>query len=53
LLLLALYLYEKLPHYVPKGHLRFFGSLHQPLTRTIELSNPSRQPISYQVPYAS
>jgi hypothetical protein len=49
LLLFSMYLYQSLPHYVPKTTLEFSGGLHTPLAKTLELSNPSKKPITYAV----
>ena len=49
LLLFSMWLYQSLPHYVPKTTLEFSGGLHAPLTKALELSNPSRKPIVYAV----
>jgi len=34
---------------VPKTTLEFSGGLHVPLAKTLELSNPSKKPITYAV----
>lgn len=49
MLLFCLYLYQQLPHYVPKATVGFTGGLHEPLARSIELSNPAKKPIVYEV----
>ena len=49
MLLVALYLYQHLPHYVSKATVTFTGGLHEPLSRSIELSNPAKKPIVYEV----
>ena len=49
MLLFGLYLYQHLPHYVPKATLSFAGGLHEPLTREIELTNPAKKPLVYEV----
>ena len=47
--LFALFLYQHMPHYVPKAVVGFTGGIHQPLARTIELANPAKKPIIYEV----
>lgn len=49
LLLLVLFLYQSLPAYLPKTTIEFHGALDEEVTKTIELTNPSKRPISYQV----
>ena len=49
LLLVSLFLYQHLPHYVSKATVSFAGGLHEPLARAIELSNPAKKPIVYEV----
>lgn len=49
MLLLVLYLFETLPSFIPKARLEFRGSLHTDIAKTIELTNPARHPISYDV----
>jgi len=49
LLLFSLFLYQHLPHYVPKAMVDFQGGLQKQLTKSIELSNPSKRPIAYEV----
>lgn len=44
---LAEYFYETLPHYLPSTVIEFNTSLHQPITRTISLTNPSKSEIMY------
>ena len=46
-LLLALYLFQMLPHYVPKTTIAYQAVLGVPMTKSIELSNPSKKPVSY------
>ena len=49
MLLFVLYLYQQLPHYVPKATVSYVGGLHEHLTKTLELSNPAKKPIVYEV----
>lgn len=53
LLLFTLFLHGALPHYVPKASVTFKGGLHKQLTKSIELSNPSKKPILYEVSHRS
>jgi hypothetical protein len=47
--LLALYLYQSLPAYVPKAQIEFTGRLADEVVKTIELSNPTKKVIIYTV----
>lgn len=49
MLLLALYLYQTLPHYVPKTAVEFEARLGHKLSKRISLRNPSKQEITYDV----
>lgn len=49
LLLFSLFLYQNLPHYVPKANVGFVGGLHERLGKSIELFNPAKKPIVYKV----
>ena len=49
LLLFCVQLYQALPHYIPKAVVEFPAVLGDLVTKNIELSNPSKQPISYNV----
>ena len=49
LLLLALHLHSSLPHLVPKTVITLAGGLHERVVKEIELSNPSRKPLEYEV----
>jgi len=49
LLLFCVQLYQGLPHYVPKAKIEFPAVLGDLVTKNIELSNPSKNPISYWV----
>jgi hypothetical protein len=42
-------LYQGLPHYIPKAVIEFPAVLGDLVTKNIELSNPSKNPISYFV----
>jgi hypothetical protein len=49
LLLFCVQLYQSLPHYIPKAEIEFPATLGDLVTKNIELSNPSKNPISYWV----
>lgn len=49
LLLFCVQLYQALPHYIPKAQIEFPAVLGDMVTKNIELSNPSKNPISYHV----
>ncbi|CAH1800026.1 unnamed protein product [Owenia fusiformis] len=49
LMLLVVYLYQKLPQYLPKSNLEFVSSLHSTVMRQVKLSNPSGKPLTYHV----
>jgi hypothetical protein len=42
-------LYQGLPHYIPKAQIEFPAVLGDMVTKNIELANPSKNPISYNV----
>ena len=42
-MLVTLFLFQNLPHYVPKTTIVFATQLNVPLTKQIELTNPSRK----------
>jgi hypothetical protein len=48
-LLFCVQLYQALPHYIPKATIEFPAVLGDEVKKNIELSNPSKQPISYWV----
>jgi hypothetical protein len=48
-LLFSAYLYNTLPQYVPKTTVKFKGKLLDKITKTIELSNPTKYSIDYAV----
>ncbi|XP_039185523.1 cilia- and flagella-associated protein 47 [Crotalus tigris] len=47
MLMLCVYLYERLPQYLPKKTLVFAGQLHATILRKIQLKNPSIRPLVY------
>lgn len=49
LLLLALHLYLNLPTLLPKAKVEFKGPVGLSITKTIELKNPSKKKVSYNV----
>jgi len=49
LLLFVVQLYQTLPHYIPKATIEFPSVLGDLVTKNIELSNPSKNIISYRV----
>jgi hypothetical protein len=49
ILLMILYLYLNLPHLVPKTKIEFSGTLGTPISKKIELKNPSKKPLMYEV----
>lgn len=49
MLMFALYLYHKLPFFVPKTVIEFKGALDQSMVKHIELVNPSKKPVNYVV----
>jgi hypothetical protein len=49
LLLFIVQLYQSLPHYIAKAQIEFPVVLGDMVTQNIELSNPSKNPISYWV----
>ena len=49
MLLFVLFLYQKLPHYVPRTTLEFRGTLDDEIVKCIELTNPSTRSITYSV----
>jgi hypothetical protein len=49
LLLFTVQLYQGLPHYIAKAQIEFPAVLGDMVTKNIELSNPSKNPISYWV----
>jgi hypothetical protein len=48
-LLFAAFLYNTLPQYVPKTTIKFKGKLLENITKTIELTNPTKYAIDYSV----
>ena len=49
MLLFVMNLYMNLPAFIPKTTVKFKGHLHQEITKTIELKNPSKYVIDYDV----
>ena len=49
MLLFVMHLYQALPQFVPKTIIEFSGSLGNVIKKSIELKNPSKKPIAYQV----
>jgi hypothetical protein len=49
MLLFVMFLFQNLPHYVPKTVIVFATMLGYPKTQNIELTNPSRRAITYHV----
>eukprot|EP00698_Gefionella_okellyi_P007756 TRINITY_DN1898_c0_g1_i1.p1 TRINITY_DN1898_c0_g1~~TRINITY_DN1898_c0_g1_i1.p1 ORF type:complete len:2231 (+),score=540.36 TRINITY_DN1898_c0_g1_i1:707-6694(+) len=49
MVLLCLSLYQTLPMYIPKATIEFSGRLGDKVTKSIELSNPSKRDITYKV----
>lgn len=47
LLLSCLFLYQTMPHYLPKTTIEFTGRLGEPIIKSIELTNSSNAPIRY------
>ncbi|XP_013922675.1 PREDICTED: cytochrome P450 2U1-like [Thamnophis sirtalis] len=47
MLMLCVYLYERLPQYLPKKTLEFAGQLHATILRKIQLKNPSIKTLVY------
>ncbi len=48
-MLMVLHLYLNLPNMIPKAKVEFSGTLGKPVKKTIELRNPSKKPVKYQV----
>ena len=49
MLLFCVQLYQGLPHYIAKAQIEFPAVLGDQVTKNIELSNPSKNPICYWV----
>lgn len=49
MVLFCVQLYQALPHYIPKATIEFPAVLGDLVTKNIELSNPSKNPICYRV----
>merc|ERR1719267_174527 len=48
-LLLMMYLFQNLPQYMPKTTISFVGALGQPIRKNIELRNPAKKKIFFNV----
>eukprot|EP00842_Homolaphlyctis_polyrhiza_P003819 jgi/Hompol1/4438/HPOL_001780-RA len=46
-IMLLMFLYQTLPHFLPAATVEFVGALHEKITQTIELSNPSSRTLVY------
>lgn len=49
MLLFVLFLYQKLPSFIPKTIIEFTGALDMEMVKHIELKNPSKLPVVYSV----
>ncbi|CAM4444816.1 unnamed protein product [Lepidochelys kempii] len=47
MLMLCVYLYERLPQYLPTKTVEFTGALHATVVRQVRLKNPSLKPLVY------
>lgn len=47
LAVISAYLFELMPHFIPKSTIEFNTSLHKVVTQTFSLSNPSKAEITY------
>ncbi|XP_074953995.1 cilia- and flagella-associated protein 47 [Phalacrocorax aristotelis] len=47
MLILCVYLYESLPHYLPKKTIEFTGALHATVVKQVRLKNPSSKTLMY------
>ncbi|GAB0178375.1 cilia- and flagella-associated protein 47 [Grus japonensis] len=47
MLILCVYLYESLPHYLPKKTVEFTGALHATVVKQVRLKNPSVKTLVY------
>ncbi|XP_027672760.2 cilia- and flagella-associated protein 47 [Falco cherrug] len=47
MLILCVYLYESLPHYLPKNTIEFTGALHATVVKQVCLKNPSSKTLMY------
>ncbi|KAK2527080.1 Cfap47 [Columba guinea] len=47
MLILCVYLYESLPHYLPKKTIEFTGALHETVVKQVRLKNPSSKTLMY------
>jgi hypothetical protein len=51
LAVIVAYLMDVLPHYLPQSVLEFATTLHKPITRSINLQNPSKSELTYRATY--
>ena len=49
MVIMAVHLFLNLPHLIPKTTIEFRGSLSTPIPKTIELKNPSKKVVTYEV----
>ncbi|KAJ3096696.1 Cilia- and flagella-associated protein 47 [Phlyctochytrium planicorne] len=47
IMVLLLFLFQTLPHFMPKASVEFRGSLHDKVIKSIEISNPSNRALMY------
>ncbi|KAI8929614.1 hypothetical protein BC831DRAFT_443384 [Entophlyctis helioformis] len=47
MIMVLVFLYQTLPHFLPVTTVEFCGALHEKVTQTIELTNPSNRPLTY------
>ncbi|XP_074672980.1 cilia- and flagella-associated protein 47 [Strix aluco] len=47
MLILCVYLYESLPHYLPKNTIEFTGAFHATVVKQVRLTNPSSKTLVY------
>ena len=52
MMLFVMFLFQNLPHYLPKASINFSTMLGQNLTKNIEMTNPSKKAITYQISMA-
>lgn len=50
--MVAAFLFETLPHFVPSQTLEFHSTLHKPISKSITINNPSKTEIIYKVIYS-
>lgn len=49
LLMLTTFLFDRLPHYMPRSTIEFQGTLHTTIIRQVRLQNPSSKPLYYSI----